>query len=62
MCPAMKLANNMMFLYLTNLVRKFEFSPAPGVNYSQMEPVLGITVGLKPFKLILNSRNLSACG
>lgn len=55
-CLGEPLARNTVFLFVTALVKKFEFKPIPGEPLPTLKPMSGFTQGPTPYKAVVVPR------
>ncbi|ODN01945.1 Farnesoate epoxidase [Orchesella cincta] len=57
-CPGESLAKDTVFLFLTNLVQRFDIMKDPSSPEPTTEPAIQFTITTQPYKVIFNERNL----
>jgi len=55
-CPGKDLASDTLFLFIANILHKFNISPDPKCPVVDTEPVQGFLLEHKPFKFVMNLR------
>ena len=59
MCPGESLAKNTFYLFLTSLVKTFEFSAVSDQPMPTLNPRNGFTLGYEAFEAVVKPRDLS---
>ena len=59
MCPGESLAKNTFYLFLTSLVKTFEFSAVSDHPMPTLNPRNGFTLGYEAFEAVVKPRDLS---